>query len=61
MKNLDQEPKGSFYMSTILQRLKILVYPSNPPLDINLLGDQVVKTSALESRSRGFESRPSGL
>ena len=34
---------------------------SNPPLDLDQLDSQVVKTSALESRSRGFESRPSGL
>ena len=32
-----------------------------PPLDLDQLSGQVVKTSALESRSRGFESRPSGL
>jgi len=31
---------------------------SNPPLDLDLLVGQVVKTSALESRSQGFESRP---
>ena len=34
---------------------------SNPPLDLDQLSGQVVKTSALESRSRGFKSRPSGL
>ena len=33
---------------------------SNPPLDLDQLGGQVVKRSALESRSRGIESRPSG-
>jgi hypothetical protein len=32
---------------------------SNPPLDMDQLGGQVVKTSAQESRNRGFESPPS--
>ena len=33
----------------------------NLPPDLDQLSGQVVKTSALESSSRGFESRPSSL
>ena len=35
--------------------------PVDQPLDLDQLGGQVVKSSTLESRSRRFESRPSGL
>ena len=34
---------------------------SNSPLDIDQLEGQVIKTPALESMSRVFESRQSGL
>ena len=46
---------------TLMHRGTLRYTHSNLPLDLDQLGGQVVKTSAQESMSRGFESRPTGL